>query len=155
MVSLPSTPLTLKLTIKTQLNRICFAKFAAMDKVRIDKWLWSVRVFKTRSIAADACNKGRVLINNIPAKPSKELTGNETITVRKPPVIYTYKIKALVKNRLPAKLVPEYIEDLTSVEELNKLNINETFFIKRERGAGRPTKKERRVIDQLKNNNSV
>lgn len=124
-----------------------------MDKVRIDKWLWAVRIFKTRSIAADACNKGRVLINNIAAKPSKELTGNETITVRKPPVIYTYKIKMLVKNRLPAKLVPDYIEDLTSVEELDKLKINETFFIQREKGAGRPTKKDRRIMDKLKTNN--
>lgn len=125
-----------------------------MDKVRIDKWLWAVRIFKTRSIAAEACNKGRVLINNIPAKASKELSGNETITVRKPPVIYTYKIKSLVKNRLPARLVPDYIDDLTSVEELDKLKINEAFFVQRERGAGRPTKKERRIIDKLKTNNS-
>lgn len=125
-----------------------------MNKVRIDKWLWAVRIFKTRSIAADACNKGRVLINNIPAKPAKELSGDETITVRKPPVIYTYKIKSLVKNRLPAKLVPDYIEDLTSVEELDKLKINEAFFVQRERGAGRPTKRERRIIDKLKTNNN-
>lgn len=123
-----------------------------MEKVRIDKWLWAVRIFKTRSIASDACNKGRVLINGLEAKPSKELTGSETVVVRKPPVIYTYKIKMLVKNRLPAKLVPEYIEDLTTVDELNKLNINETFFIKRDRGTGRPTKKDRRSIDKLKNN---
>lgn len=124
-----------------------------MNKVRIDKWLWAVRIFKTRSIAADACNKGRVLINSIGAKPSKELTGTETVTVRKPPVIYTYKIKMLVKNRLPAKLVPDYIEDLTSVEELDKLKINETFFLQREKGAGRPTKKDRRIMDKLKTNN--
>lgn len=133
---------------------ITFYYFCDMDKVRIDKWLWAVRIFKTRSIAADACNKGRVLINNTTAKPSKELTGNETITVRKPPVIYTYRIKSLVKNRLPAKLVPEYLEDLTSVEELDKLKINETFFIKRDRGTGRPTKKERRIIDKLKKGNT-
>lgn len=125
-----------------------------MNKVRIDKWLWAVRLFKTRSIAADACNKGRVLINNTTAKPSKELNGDETITVRKPPVIYTYKIKALVKNRLPAKLVPDYIEDLTSVEELDKLKIKETFFVQRDRGTGRPTKKERRIMDKLKTNNN-
>lgn len=124
-----------------------------MEKVRLDKWLWAIRVFKTRSIAADACNKGRVLINNMNAKPSKELNGSEIITVRKPPVIYTYKIKSLIKNRVSAKLVPDYVEDLTSVEELNKLNINESFFIKRERGAGRPTKKERRTIDKLTNDN--
>lgn len=125
-----------------------------MNKVRIDKFLWAIRVFKTRSISAEACAKGRVLIDNVQAKPSKELSGNETITVRKPPVIYTYKIKSLVKNRLPARLVPDYIEDLTSVDELNKLKINETFFVQRERGAGRPTKKERRIIDKLTNDNS-
>lgn len=125
-----------------------------MDKMRIDKWLWSVRIFKTRSLAADACSKGRVLINNMEAKPSKEIFGNEIVTVRKPPVIYTYKIKQLLKNRLPAKLVNDFLEDLTSVEELNKLQIKETFFVKRDRGTGRPTKKERRVIDRLTDNNS-
>jgi ribosome-associated heat shock protein Hsp15 len=125
-----------------------------MEKVRLDKWLWAVRIFKTRTIATDACNKGRVLVNNMPAKPSKELSGNELVTVRKPPVIYTYKIKTLVNNRLSAKLVPEYIEDLTSIEELNKLSINETFFIRRDRGSGRPTKKERRVIDKLHDANT-
>jgi ribosome-associated heat shock protein Hsp15 len=125
-----------------------------MEKVRLDKWLWCVRIFKTRTIATDACNKGRVLVNNMPAKPSKELSGNEIITVRKPPVIYTFKIKSLVNNRLSAKLVPEHIEDLTSVEELNKLKINETFFIRRDRGTGRPTKKERRIIDKLHDENS-
>jgi len=125
-----------------------------MEKVRLDKWLWSVRIFKTRTIAADACSKGRVLVNSMQAKPSKEISGSEIITVRKPPVIYTYKIKNLISNRLPAKLVADYIEDLTSVEELNKLKINETFFIKRDRGTGRPTKKERRTIDKLHDDNS-
>jgi len=124
-----------------------------MGKVRLDKWLWSVRIFKTRTIATDACNKGRVLVNSMPAKASKELSGNEIITVRKPPVIYTYKIKNLINNRISAKLVADCIEDLTSVEELNKLKVNETFFIKRDRGTGRPTKKERRVIDKLNDDN--
>lgn len=125
-----------------------------MEKVRLDKWLWSVRLYKTRSLATEACNKGRILVNGMEAKPSKELIGNETITVRKPPVIYTYKIKQLLKNRVSAKLVPDYIDDLTSVEELDKLKINETFFVKRDRGTGRPTKKERRTIEKLQNNNS-
>jgi ribosome-associated heat shock protein Hsp15 len=124
-----------------------------MNKVRIDKFLWAVRIFKTRSIASDACNKGRVLIDGVQTKPSKEIKGNESITIRKPPVIYSYKIKAIVKNRLPAKLVPDYIEDVTSIEELDKLRVNETFFIKRDRGTGRPTKKERRTIDRLHNDN--
>jgi ribosome-associated heat shock protein Hsp15 len=125
-----------------------------MDKVRLDKWLWCMRLFKTRSLATEACNKGRILVNGQLAKPSKELIGNENITVRKPPVIYSYKIKSIVNNRLPAKLVPEYLEDHTSVEELNKLKINESFFILRDKGAGRPTKKERRSIDKLNHENS-
>lgn len=125
-----------------------------MEKVRLDKWLWAVRLYKTRSLAANACNGGKVLVNGMEAKPSKELTGDETVTVRNPPVIYTYKIKELIKNRVSAKLVPEYVEDLTSVEELEKLNINETFFIRRDRGSGRPTKRERRVIDKLRDSNT-
>jgi ribosome-associated heat shock protein Hsp15 len=122
-----------------------------MDKVRIDKFLWAVRIFKTRSLASDACNKGRVLIDGIAAKPAKEIKGTESITVRKPPIVYSYKIIQLTKNRLPAKRVAEFIEDITSIEELDKLKVNETFFVKREKGTGRPTKKERRVIDKLQN----
>lgn len=124
-----------------------------MDKVRIDKYLWAVRIFKTRSLASDACNKGYVLINGIQTKPSKEIKGKESITVRKPPVIYTYEIKALIKNRQPAKLVADYIEDTTSIEELDKLKISETFFFKRDKGTGRPTKKERRIIDKISKDN--
>ena len=120
-----------------------------LKKVRLDKWLWSVRVFKTRSQATEACRKGRVLVEGQPAKPSKDLTGNETVTVRKPPVIYTFAVIGLIDKRQPAKLVSNYMEDRTSIEELNKLNINETFFVKRDRGSGRPTKKERRTIDKL------
>ncbi len=123
-----------------------------MNSVRVDKFLWAVRIFKTRSLAAEACSKGRVLVNGANTKPSKELKGEESITVRKPPVVYSYKIKELVKNRQPAKLVENFIEDLTSIEELDKLKISETFFFKREPGAGRPTKKDRRSIDKLKNN---
>lgn len=125
-----------------------------MDKCRIDKFLWTVRIFKTRTLASDACAKGRVLVDGQVAKASKEIKGNESITVRKPPVVYSYKVKALPGGRLPAKTVHEYLEDCTSIEELNKLKINETFFIKRDRGMGRPTKKERRVIDRLNTNNT-
>ena len=125
-----------------------------MDKVRLDKWLWSVRIFKTRSMATDACNKGRVLVNGQTAKPSKELSGDEHVTIRKPPVIYSYKLKSIVKNRLPAKLVSDFVEDLTSVEELDKLKINETFFVIRDKGTGRPTKKDRRILDKLTNDNT-
>lgn len=124
-----------------------------MDKVRVDKFLWAVRIFKTRSLASDACAKGRVLVDGVQTKPSKEIKGSETITVRKPPVIYSYKVKSILKSRVSAKLVAEYIEDTTSIEELDKLKINETLFFKRDRGTGRPTKRDRRIIDKLHNDN--
>ncbi|MBN2347647.1 MAG: RNA-binding S4 domain-containing protein [Bacteroidales bacterium] len=122
-----------------------------MHKVRIDKWLWAVRIYKTRSQASEACKKGRIIIDNIPVKPSREIKLGDVIIVRKMPVLYTFKVKELTERRLSAKLVKDYYEDLTSVDELNKLQVNETIFIKRDRGAGRPTKKERRIIDKIKN----
>ncbi len=125
-----------------------------MDKkVRVDKWLWAVRIYKTRSLATEACKKGRVIIDDVQVKPSREIKTGDIILVRKLPVIYTYKVKDVLEKRLSARLVQDYIEDLTSVEELNKLNINETIFVKRDRGTGRPTKKERRVIDRMKDDN--
>ncbi len=125
-----------------------------MDKkVRVDKWLWAVRIYKTRSLATEACKKGRVIIDDVQVKPSREIKTGDIILVRKLPVVYTYKVKDVLEKRLSARLVQDYIEDLTSVEELNKLNINETVFVKRDRGTGRPTKKERRVIDRMKDDN--
>ncbi len=123
-----------------------------LEKERIDKWLWAVRIFKTRAQATEACRKGRILVNGMEAKPSKELKKGETITVRKPPVVYCFAVKALTNSRLPAKLVSSYLEDHTSHEELDKLKVKDAFFFDRERGTGRPTKKERRQIDKLKNN---
>ncbi|MBN2522975.1 MAG: RNA-binding S4 domain-containing protein [Bacteroidales bacterium] len=121
-----------------------------MESVRVDKWLWAVRIFKTRALAADACRRGRVLVNGLPAKPSRELRSGNKVTVRKPPVLYSYKVKEIVEKRVSAKIVDQYLEDQTSLEELDKLKVNDTFFFKRERGTGRPTKKERREIDKLK-----
>ena len=92
-----------------------------------------------------------MLVNGLPAKPSKEIRPGDHVTVRKPPVLFSYEVKDIVEKRLPAKLVSQYLEDKTSVEELDKMKIKETFFFKRERGAGRPTKKERREIDRLRN----
>jgi len=88
----------------------------------------------------------------MPAKASKDLRTGDKITVRKPPVVYSYQVKGLIERRVSAKRVAEYLEDMTSIEELEKLNINETFFISRERGTGRPTKKDRRLLDKLKDN---
>ncbi|MCG8700699.1 MAG: RNA-binding S4 domain-containing protein [Bacteroidales bacterium] len=122
-----------------------------MDKIRVDKWLWCMRIFKTRTMASDACRKSRVLVEGMPVKPSRDVSIDDVIIVRKPPVIHTFRVKNLVNNRLPAKKVPEYMEDLTSSDELDKLKVKETIVFYRERGTGRPTKKERRDIDRLKN----
>lgn len=122
------------------------------SEIRIDKWLWSVRLFKTRSQAAEACKKGRIIVDNTQVKPSRILKENDIIIVRKPPVIYTYKVLGFPKNRVGAKLVEQYAEDLTSIEELDKLKINEQVFFNRDRGTGRPTKKDRREIERLKDN---
>jgi len=118
--------------------------------VRIDKFLWSVRIYKTRSIASDACRKGKVFINNLQVKPSRIIVVNEIILVKKPPVIYTYRVKEPVENRVSAKLAEQFIEDLTSDEEKAKLNIRQSLgIVIREKGSGRPTKRNRRVIDKL------
>jgi ribosome-associated heat shock protein Hsp15 len=122
-----------------------------LEKERIDKWLWAVRVFKTRAQSTEACRKGRVLVNGMEAKPSKEIKPGESVTVRKPPLVYSYIVKGLTNNRLPAKLVIEYLDDQTSPEELEKLKVKDSFFFTRDRGTGRPTKKERRDIDKLRN----
>jgi ribosome-associated heat shock protein Hsp15 len=117
--------------------------------IRIDKFLWSVRLFKTRSLAAEACTKGRIIIKDIHVKPSRTVVKNEIITVKKPPVNYLYKIIEPIENRVSAKLVENYIEDLTPEEEKLKLDIRQSGIIGyRDKGTGRPTKKERRVIDK-------
>jgi ribosome-associated heat shock protein Hsp15 len=121
-----------------------------MEEVRLDKYLWSIRAYKTRSEATAACNGGKVRINGADVKPSKAVKVGDVIVVRKGPVTYTYKVLALVDKRQGPKLVPQYAENLTPQEELDKLHAPvETFFLKRDRGAGRPTKKDRRQMDEL------
>jgi ribosome-associated heat shock protein Hsp15 len=118
--------------------------------IRIDKFLWSVRIYKTRSIASEACRRGRIIINNVQVKPSRSVFKDEIITVKKPPVIYTYRIIEPIENRVSAKLAVNYIQDLTPDEEKIKLDIGHTGFNGyREKGTGRPTKKERRNLDRL------
>ena len=122
-------------------------------EVRLDKWLWAVRVFKTRSDAADACRTNRVLVNDSYAKPSREVKVGDVISVKKMPVVYQYRVVELVSSRQPAKNVPLYAADITPQSELDKLNVpRETIFIVRDRGTGRPTKKERRELDTLMDN---
>ena len=121
-----------------------------MDELRIDKYLWAIRVFKTRSEATEACKGGKVKVAGIPAKPSRAIHAGEVIQVRKGIVTYTYKVLRPLENRVGAKLVPDYAENLTPEEEMEKLKAPvESFFVTRDRGAGRPTKKDRRAMEQL------
>lgn len=121
-----------------------------MDDIRLDKYLWAVRVFKTRSDAADAIRNNKVTVNGSAAKPSREVKVGDVIAVRKMQVTYSYRVLDLVSSRQPAKNVPLYCLNITPQEELDKLSIpRETIFVFRDRGTGRPTKKERRELDGL------
>ncbi len=120
------------------------------DTARIDKFLWAIRAFKTRTEATDACKGNKVKVGGVPAKPSRLIKVGDTIEVRKGAIQFTYLVKALIENRVGAKLVPEYVDNLTPQSELDKMRAPvETFFVTRDRGAGRPTKKERREIDAV------
>ena len=123
----------------------------AKSEVRIDKWLWAMRVFKTRTIATEACKKGRVTIgetnNDIVAKPSRMIKVDDVINVKKPPITYTFRVKALTENRLGAKLVPEYMDNITPQSQYDLLDIVKiSGFIDRRKGLGRPTKREGREL---------
>ena len=119
-----------------------------MAEVRVDKFLWAMRIYKTRSIAADACKNGRISINGVQLKPSRTFKIGDMFNVRKGPVTYTYKVLQLTENRLGAKLVPEYIQDCTSHAQLEILELARLAGQSgRDRGTGRPTKKDRRDIE--------
>ena len=123
---------------------------AVTKPIRIDKFLWSVRIYKTRSIATDACSKGKIIINDIKVKPSRTIVKNDIIHISKPPVVFTLRVIEPIQNRVSAKLVENYAEDMTTDEEKAKLDIRQPVgIVFREKGSGRPTKKERRVIDKL------
>ncbi len=120
------------------------------DSTRLDKYLWSIRVFKTRSEATDACRGGKILVNGQDAKPSREVKAGDVLQVRKGPVLYKYRVLQPIDRRQGAALVPKYAENLTPESEMAKLHApHESFFVVRDRGAGRPTKKERRQMDTL------
>lgn len=121
-------------------------------EVRVDKWLWAIRVFKTRSQATEACRKGRVFIDSQSVKPSRILKPGDVVQVRKPPVTYSYRVLGLLGKRLSAKAIQEFAENITPPEEMDKLKMREDFYVVREKGAGRPTKKERRILDRLRGN---
>lgn len=121
-----------------------------MNDMRIDKYLWAIRVFKTRSEATEACNGGKVKIDGVNCKPAKEVKVGEIIQIRKGSVQFSYRVLSPLENRVGASLVPQYAENLTPESELAKMRAPvETFFVKRDRGSGRPTKKEHRVLDSM------
>ena len=121
-----------------------------MKEVRVDKWLWATRVFKTRTIATTACKLGRVTIGGMPVKPSHAIKVGDRIDVRKPPVTYSFEVIALLNNRVGAKLVPQYLKNVTSADQLRLLEmVKIDCFVNRQRGMGRPTKKEGRELQEF------
>jgi ribosome-associated heat shock protein Hsp15 len=118
--------------------------------IRIDKFLWAVRLYKTRSIASEECRKGRIIIKEVQVKPSRIISTDEVILVKKPPVNYTFRVIEPIENRVSAKIAGQFIEDLTPEAEKAKLDFSKSAGTgQRQRGTGRPTKKERRLIDKF------
>ena len=120
------------------------------DEVRIDKWLWATRIFKTRTIASDACKKGRVTINGQNVKPSHGIRVGQVVDMRKPPVTYSFEVLGLIENRVGAKLVPDYLKNVTRRDQLELLEmVKISGFVNRQKGLVRPTKKEGRELAQF------
>ena len=122
------------------------------SEVRIDKWLWAMRVFKTRTIATEAIKKGRVTVgdNPNPVKPSRTIKVGDTVSVRKPPITYTFRVLALTENRLGAARVPEYMENITPQAQYDLLDVVRiSGFIDRRKGLGRPTKRDGRELSKF------
>lgn len=119
-----------------------------MEVARIDKWLWAARIFKTRSIAADACKNRRVMLGGVTVKPSRTVKVGDVVSVKKPPVTYSFKVLKTIEQRVGAKLLPEIYENVTDPKQYELLEMSRiSGFVDRARGTGRPTKKERRALD--------
>lgn len=119
-----------------------------MEVARIDKWLWAARIFKTRSIAADVCKNGRVMLGGVTVKPSRTVKVGDVVSVKKPPVTYSFKVLKTIEQRVGAKLLPEIYENVTDPKQYELLEMSRiSGFVDRARGTGRPTKKERRALD--------
>jgi heat shock protein 15 len=119
-----------------------------MNEARIDKWLWAARIFKTRSIAANACKNGRVTMNGSHIKPSRMIKAGETIDVKNPPIVYSFKVLQPIEQRVGAKIIPEIYENITDPKQYEILQMSRiSGFVDRAHGTGRPTKKERRALD--------
>lgn len=125
----------------------------AASEERVDKWLWAMRIFKTRTVSSEACKKGRVTIgvgDGVIAKPSRTIKVGDIVNVRKPPVTYSFRVKALTENRLGAKLVPDYLENITPQSQYDLLEVVKiSGFVDRRKGLGRPTKKEGRELQRF------
>ena len=122
----------------------------AKTEESIDKWMWATRIFKTRTVSAEACKKGRVSVGGAQAKPSRTVKVGDIIEVRKPPVTYSFRVLALTENRLGAKLVPGYLENITPQSQLDLLEVVKiSGFIDRRKGLGRPTKREGRELSRF------
>ena len=120
------------------------------EDVRIDKWLWAVRIYKTRSLATESCRKGHVSIGNLPVKPSRALHIGEVVKVRKSPIVRSFKVLGLAEKRMSAKLTEDFLEDVTPPEEIELQEMQKNMrWITRDRGTGRPTKKDRRELDDF------
>ena len=121
-----------------------------MPEARIDKWMWAARIFKTRTIAAEACKKGRISINGALAKAARTVKPGDVIQVRKPPVTYSFKVLQTIEKRVGAKLVAEMMENVTTPEQYELLEMSRiSGFVDRARGTGRPPKKDRRDLDEF------
>ena len=121
-----------------------------MGEARVDKWLWAARIFKTRSMAAAACKKGQVSMKGAQLKPSRTIKEGDVVEVRKPPVTYSFKVKQTIEKRVGAKLIPEILENFTPAEQYELLEMNRiSGFVDRARGTGRPTKKDRRSLEEF------
>ena len=120
----------------------------AQTEARIDKWLWAARIYKTRTLATDACKNGRITINGAQVKPSRTVKAGDTVGVRKPPVTYSFRVIQTIEKRVGAKLLPDILENVTPPEQYEILEMSRiSGFIDRARGMGRPTKKDRRAMD--------
>lgn len=121
-----------------------------MPEARIDKWMWASRIFKTRTIASEACKKGRICINGAQVKPSRMVKPGDVVQVKKPPITYSFKVLQAIEKRVGAKLIPEILENVTPPEQFELLEMSKiSGFVDRARGSGRPTKKDRRSMDDF------
>lgn len=119
-------------------------------EARLDKWLWAARIYKTRTLASDACKNGRITINGAPAKPARTVKAGDVVGVRKPPVTYAFRVKQTIEKRVGARLLPDILENVTPKEQYDLLEMSRiSGFVGRAKGTGRPTKKDRRALDDF------